>query len=378
MQENPLQKLRSFGQSVWLDLLSRHLIESGTLERLIDEDAVAGVTSNPAIFGKAIGESRDYDKALRPLAASGKSVEQIYESLVIDDIRQAADLLRPLYDELHGDDGYVSLEVSPLLARDTDGTLAEARWLWREVDRPNLMIKVPGTPEGLPAIQQLLREGINVNITLLFALPRYREVTEAFLAGLEMRVADREDIRQVASVASFFLSRIDVLVDAQLDAIVQDGGRRGELAGSLRGKAAIASAKVAYEIFEEVFSSPRYTRLAGQGARRQRLLWASTSTKTPGYSDTMYVEPLIGPQTVTTLPWETLKAYRDHGEPAARLKDGLAEAHGTLRLLGEVGIDLAEVTRQLEEEGIEKFRAPYEQVIEVLRKKHAAAMESAH
>jgi transaldolase len=376
MEENPLQKLNTFGQSLWLDLLSRRMLTSGGLRRLIEQDGVTGLTSNPAIFEKAFAESRDYRDAIRALVLAGKHAEEVYETLVVEDIQQAADLLRLRYDQSRGADGYVSLEVSPHLARDTDGSLAEARWLWRQVNRPNLMIKVPGTAEGLPAIQQLLNEGINVNITLLFGLPRYREVAQAYLEALESRVARGESLRQTASVASFFLSRIDTLVDSRLETIIQEGGPRANLAQGLRGKAAVASAKVAYEIFESIFASRRFGRLADHGANRQRLLWASTGTKNPAYADTMYVEPLIGPETVTTLPLETLDAYRDHGHPAPRLKEGLAEAHQTLQQLAETGVNLDEVTRQLEEEGITKFVTPFDRLMETLRRQQAAVLEA--
>lgn len=366
MTDNPLRRLHDFGQSPWLDFLSRGLIESGELARLIEEDGIAGVTSNPAIFEKAIVASNDYDDAIAELAAEGKNAQEIYEILTVEDVRSAADILRPMYDRTEGRDGYVSLEVNPHLARDTEGTLEEARRLWGKVDRPNLLIKVPATVEGLPAIEQLISEGINVNVTLLFGLPRYREVVEAYIAGLERRAASGSPVRGIASVASFFLSRIDVAIDPLLEEMIAAGGPKAEKARRLRGEVAIACAKVAYEIYRELFGGARFAALAERGARGQRLLWASTGTKNPDYPDTKYVEPLIGPDTVNTMPLETIEAYRDHGDPAPRLQEGLEQAHATLALLAEVGIDLDEVTAQLVEEGIEKFNRPYDKLLATL------------
>lgn len=373
MNKNPLLKLESFGQSVWLDSLSRHAITSGELKRLIDEDGLSGVTSNPSIFEKAIVGSRDYDEDIRSLALKSKTVDEIYQALTVRDIQMATDLFRPLYDRLDGKDGFVSLEVSPHLANDTDGTIAEARRLWAAVNRPNAFIKVPATREGLPAITQLISEGINVNITLLFGLPRYREVAQAYLAGLEARVAQGKPVKNVASVASFFLSRIDVLADPMLEKVK---GEKAELAAKLHGEVAVASAKVAAKIYEEIFSSERFKKPASSGARTQRLLWASTSTKNPNYPELKYVEPLIGPDTINTLPLETLEAYRDHGQPEIRLPDGLAEAQTTLHRLAEVGIDLNAVTQQLEDEGIQKFNKPYDILIAALEKARAGALAS--
>lgn len=376
MSDNPVRRLHDFGQSPWLDFLSRGLLQTGELARLIEEDGIAGVTSNPAIFEKAIVASDDYDEAIAELAAEGKNAQEIYELLTVADVQSAADLLRPLYDRTEGLDGYVSLEVDPHLALDTEGTLDEARRLHGKVDRPNLFIKVPATAEGLPAIEQLISEGLNVNVTLLFGLPRYREVAEAYIAGLERRAAAGEPVRGVASVASFFLSRIDVLIDPLLEEMMAAGEPRADQAKRLRGEVAIACAKIAYEIYHELFGGARFAALAERGARVQRLLWASTGTKNPDYPDTKYVEPLIGPDTVNTLPLETIEAYRDHGDPAARLEDGLAAAHATLDLLAEVGIDIDEVTAQLIEEGIDKFNKPYDKLIATLEEavgKHGAA-----
>jgi len=366
MSDNPLRRLHDFGQSPWLDFLSRGMLTTGELAGLLEEDGIAGVTSNPAIFEKAILASDDYDEAIAGLAAEGKSAQQIYEILTVEDVRSAADLMRPMYDESEGLHGYVSLEVNPHLARDTEGTLDEARRLWGKVDRPNLFIKVPATVEGLPAIEQLISEGINVNVTLLFGLPRYREVAEACIAGLERRAAGGGPVHGIASVASFFLSRIDVLIDPLLEEMIAAGGSDAEQAKRLRGEVAIACAKLSYEIYHELFGGARFAVLAGQGARVQRLLWASTGTKNPDYPDTKYVEPLIGPDTVNTLPLETIEAYRDHGDPASRLEDGLDEACATLDLLAEVGIDIDEVTAQLVEEGIDKFNKPYDKLLATL------------
>jgi len=369
MKENPLLTLRSLGQSVWLDYLHRDLLLSGELARLIDEDGLAGVTSNPAIFEKAIGESSTYDAAVIELDREGKSAVEVYEALAVEDIRGTADAFRPLFDRLQGEDGFVSLEVSPHLAYDSDATVAEARRLWESVSRPNVFIKIPATREGLDAIRRCIADGINVNVTLLFGLPRYHAVAEAFLAGLEDRRARGLPIKGVSSVASFFLSRIDVLVDQLLERKLAAGGRVGDTAGMLRGKTAVASAKMAYQIYREVFGTERFRALAAQGARSQRVLWASTGTKNPAYSDVKYVEPLIGPHTVNTMPVETLKAYRDHGNPAPRLEEGVDEARRVLERLTEVGIDLDAVTDQLEEEGVTKFVQPFDKLMKTIERK---------
>jgi transaldolase len=369
MGENPLLKLSTFGQSVWLDYIRRQMIESGELKKLIDADGLKGVTSNPAIFQKAIAGSTDYDKAIRTLGQAGKSVQEIYETLTVEDVGRAADVFRPLYDRVEGTDGFVSLEVNPHLARDTDGTIAEARHLWQALRRPNVLIKVPATKEGLPAIRQLISEGINVNVTLLFGLPRYREVAEAFIAGLEARAAQGRPLNRVASVASFFLSRIDVLLDPRLEKMAAAGGTQSQTARDLIGQVAIASAKEAYRIYQEIFGSPRFQKLAARGARPQRLLWASTSTKNPAYLDVKYVEPLIGPDTVNTLPPETLEAYRDHGDPASRLTEAVDRAASDLQRLPELGIDLNQATQQLEDEGVEKFNQPFDSLMATLETK---------
>ena len=374
MKANPLRRLGELGQSVWMDFIRRGMILSGELSRLIQEDGLRGITSNPSIFEKAISESHDYDEAIQSMVRQGKSVDLIYQGLTIEDIQITADLLIPVHQQTDGRDGFVSLEVSPHLAHDSVGTIAEARRLWLAVHRPNMMIKVPGTPEGLPAIRQLIGEGININVTLLFGLPRYRQVAEAYLAGLETLTARGEPLQNVASVASFFLSRIDVLIDPLLEKLMQSGSPRSELAASLRGEIAIASAKVAWEIYQEIFSSERFRLLAARGARTQRLLWASTGTKNPAYSDVKYVEPLIGPETVNTMPLETLQAYRDHGNPVTRLAEGLDNAHRVLQSLAELGISLDEETRQLEDEGVDKFIKPYDQLFSKLTDKRTALL----
>jgi len=368
MNSNPLSLIQDYGQSIWLDYLRRNLATSGELRRLIEEDGLKGMTSNPAIFEKVIDGSNDYSAAIRALALEGKRIEEIYDTLTIDDVQQAADIFRPVYDSTGGKDGFVSLEVSPHLANDTQRTIKEARRLWNALGRPNVLIKVPATLEGLPAITQLISEGINVNVTLLFGLDRYRDVADAYLTGLENRLAAGKTIDRIASVASFFLSRIDVMVDPMLDKLTGAGGPKGEKASSLRGQIAIASAKLAYQIYKEIYGSERYRRLADRGAHTQRLLWASTSTKNPEYSDVKYVEALIGPETVNTAPMETINAYRDHGEPEARLEANVDHYEGMLRELAELDIDITVIAQRLEDEGIEKFNAPYDRLMESLKK----------
>jgi transaldolase/glucose-6-phosphate isomerase len=375
MKENPLLKLEALGQSIWMDFIRRGMISSGQLKQLIEEDGLGGVTSNPSIFEKAIAGSHDYDDAIRALALEDKSIDQIYAVLTVEDIQRAADLFRPVYDRLNGADGFVSLEVSPYLAHDTSGTIAEARRLWLAVARPNVMIKVPATAEGLPAIQQLIGEEINVNITLLFGLPRYRQVAEAYIAGLETLAAKGKSLKSVASVASFFLSRIDVLLDPALEKTMASDNSKAALAATLHGEVAIYSAKAAYRIYKEIFESERFSKLKAQGAKTQRLLWASTSTKNPAYKDLKYVEALIGPETVNTIPLQTLAAYRDHGKPASRLTNEAEKASENLRRLGEVGIDLDAATQQLEDEGVQKFVKAFDLLRSTLKEKRAAALK---
>jgi transaldolase len=371
MKTNPLQQLGTLGQSIWLDYIRRDLIAGGGLRRTIEEDGLRGMTSNPAIFEKAIAESHDYDREIRAMALEGKDAGAIYETLSQRDVQSAADEFRPLYDSSDGNDGYVSLEVNPHLAHDTNGTIEEARRLSTALNRPNVLIKVPATAEGLPAIRQLISEGISVNVTLLFGLPRYRQVVEAYLAGIEARLAQGKAVKHIASVASFFLSRIDSLVDAQLDKIIEQGGKDADLAKMARGQVAIASAKTAYQIYKNIFGNDRFRKLADQGARVQRLLWASTSTKNPDYSDVKYVEALIGSDTVNTVPLETLDAYRDHGKPEARLEQDVWEACGVLDQLTKLGISIDNVTQQLEDEGVDKFNKPFDKLMEALKQRSA-------
>ncbi|MCA9444209.1 MAG: bifunctional transaldolase/phosoglucose isomerase, partial [Candidatus Omnitrophica bacterium] len=370
---NSLKHLADYGQSIWLDYLRRQLVVGGELDRLIEEDGLRGMTSNPKIFEKAIGGSHDYDVDIRALALQGNSVSEVYESLSVEDVQSAADKFRPLYEESNGDHGFVSLEVNPHLARDTEGTIKEAKHLWNALNRPNVFIKVPATVEGLPAIRRLIAQGVNVNVTLLFGLPRYRKVAEAYIAGLEDRAGDGAPLDRIRSVASFFLSRIDVLVDPMLEKIMKGDDADADLAKELHGEVALSSAKVAYQIYREIFSSERFQKLAALGAQEQRLLWASTSTKNPEYSDIKYIEPLIGEKTINTTPPETLNAYRDHGDPKSRLEEDVEKARETLDRLPDLEIDIDEVTQQLVEEGIEKFNKPFDKLMDTLEKEMAAA-----
>jgi transaldolase len=357
MATNKVKEIHSFGQSIWLDFIDRAIIASGNLKKLIDEDGVRGVTSNPAIFEKAITSSSDYDADIRKLADGNKTNEEIFFGLAISDIKQATDIFKPLYEESKGGDGYVSLEVSPFLALDDEGTTKQAEELWKAVDRKNVMIKIPGTKPGLSAIRKSIAKGININVTLLFGLPRYKEVTEAYISGLEDHLAAGHSIGHISSVASFFLSRIDVLVDPLLD-------EKG--LGDLKGEVAIASAKKAYEIYKQAFSGPRWEKLAAHGAQPQRLLWASTSSKNPAFKDTKYVEALIGPNTVDTAPLETIEAFRDHGVAANTLEQDLDKSTEILNKLKTAGIDIDKLTQQLEDEGIEKFNKPFEKLLQAI------------
>lgn len=376
MKKNPLLRLRDFGQVVWLDYIHRHMIASGELSRLIQEDGLCGVTSNPSIFEKAIVESHDYDEAIKTMALEGKRPEAILENLTVKDVGDAADLFRKVYDQSDGRDGFVSLEVNPHLAHDTEATIREARRLWADLLRPNVFIKVPATLEGLPAVRRLTGEGINVNVTLLFGLPRYRQVAEAYISGLEDRVAAGKPVDRLISVASFFLSRIDVLVDPLLEEKIKAGGKDAKTAGRLCGQIAIASAKKAYKIYKEIAGAEVFAGLASRKAGPQRVLWASTSTKNPDYQDVKYVEALIGPDTINTMPLETLKAYRDHGRPEPRLEQNMEEAERMLQDLAAVGIDIDRVTQQLEDEAVEKFDKPYDQLMKTLTEKVEALQRS--
>ncbi|MEY9155199.1 transaldolase [Bradyrhizobium japonicum] len=355
---NPVKELEKHGQAVWLDFLARGFIAKGDLKRLIDTDGVKGVTSNPSIFEKAIGSSDEYDAPIgKALKRGDRTVADLFEAVAIEDIQNAADVLRPVYDRLKGGDGYVSLEVSPYLAMDTAGTVAEARRLWKDVDRKNLMVKVPATPEGLPAIETLIGDGISINITLLFARDVYLQVAEAYLAGLEKYVAGGGDPSHVASVASFFVSRIDSVVDKQLDekiARANDPSEKERLA-ALKGKVAIANAKVAYQDYKRLFSGPRWDKLAAKGAKPQRMLWASTGTKNKDYSDVLYVEELIGPDTINTVPPATLDAFRDHGKPRDSLEENVDDARRVLEELERSGVSLEAITKELVKDGVKQF-----------------------
>lgn len=356
-----MQQLADLGQSVWLDYIQRSLITSGELAHYVKE-GLRGMTSNPAIFEKAIAETEDYNQPIHILASHGKTTQEIYENLVIEDIRMAADVLRPVFDHTEGEDGYVSLEVNPHLAHDSQATIQEAQRLFKTVDRPNLMIKVPATQEGMPAIRELITEGINVNVTLIFSLQQYKQVTAAYLAGLEQHLAKTGHINRIASVASFFVSRIDVKVDGLLNKV----GTPDALA--LRGKLGIAYAKNIYQNFKETFNGPRWKALSGKGARFQRVLYGSTSTKDPNYSDVMYVDNLIGAHTVNTVPPKTLSAFLDHGTVAVTLDKNVALAYDELHQVENLGIHMDEVTRQLLDEGIDKFNKPYDHLIEAIEK----------
>ena len=362
---NPLVRLGELGQSPWYDFITRDLVTSGELARLIREDGLLGMTTNPTIFEKAIAGSDVYDDDVRRLAATGRSPVEIVEAVTVADVRAACDVFAPVYARTGGRDGLVSIEVSPTLARDTDGTIREAERLWGAVGRPNAMIKIPGTREGLAAVTHCIAAGINVNVTLLFSVARYEEVAAAFAEGLEIRVARRLPIERLASVASFFLSRVDTMVDPMFD-------RVGGAARELRGTTAIANAALAYAAFRRLSAEPRWTALAARGARPQRPLWASTSTKDPRYSDVHYVEPLIAPHTVNTLPPETFAAYRDHGRPEVRIHSAIARAEARQADLARLGISLAEVTARLEVEGVSKFAGSYESLLRGIEAKMEA------
>ncbi|AMR30762.1 transaldolase [Mucilaginibacter sp. PAMC 26640] len=358
MATNNVKQIHDFGQSIWLDFIDRQILSTGKLKQMIDEDGLRGVTSNPAIFEKAISSSSDYDADIAALKKEGQTTEELFFELAVKDIQDACDVFDSVYnDEVVGADGYVSLEVSPFLALDTEGTAKQAELLWEKVDRKNVMIKIPGTQPGLAAIRQTIAKGINVNVTLLFGLERYEAVTEAYISGLEDHLAAGHKIAHISSVASFFLSRIDVIVDPLLEA-------KGEK--DLVGEIAIASAKKAYEIYKRVFSTERWKKLEAEGAKPQRLLWASTGSKNPAFKDTKYVEALIGPDTVDTVPLETVDAFRDHGVAANTLENGLDEATAALAKLKELGIDLDAITQQLEDEGIEKFNKPFEKLLKAI------------
>jgi transaldolase len=369
MSKNPLVELGTCGQSAWYDNIRRALIASGELQRMIEQDNVTGVTSNPSIFEKAIAGSDDYQEAIAGLVAKGATTEEIYEALAFEDIAATADLLRPVYDRAQGDDGYVSIEVSPHLAQDTEGTMAQAKRIFRTLERPNVMIKVPATPAGLPAITALIADGVNVNVTLIFAVDGYEQVAEAYLAGLEGRLARGRSLGKVASVASFFVSRIDTIVDKWLE-------RHGHATPDLLGKAAVASAKLVYEKYRAIFGGDRFAALKAEGARVQRPLWGSTSTKNPAYSDVLYVEELIGPDTVNTIPHQTLGAFRDHGRAGPTLTKDVDAAHATLARLAELGLDMTGVTDELQEQGVLAFARAFDSLMASIEEKRRAFLQA--
>jgi transaldolase len=364
MKTNHVRQLAQLGQAVWYDFIRRDLYRGSELRRLIEEDGLQGMTSNPTIFQKAIAGSELYDDDIRRMGAAGKSPSEIFEALAVADVCAAADTFRPQFDAAAGNTGFVSIEVQPRLAGDTAGTVEEARRLWAACARPNVMVKIPATAAGIPAIARCLAEGININITLLFSVARYRQVMDAYLGALEERIAAGKPIDRLRSVASFFVSRVDTLTDAKLDGLTRAGN---DQARALRGKLAIANAKVAYQAFEEVFGGPRFARIAG--ASRQKPLWASTSTKDPAYPKLYYVEPLIAPDTVNTMPPETFAEYRDRGDPRIRIRDDLEEARAVFPALARLGLDADDITGALEKDGVEKFTRSYDSVVAAVAEK---------
>jgi transaldolase len=373
--QHPLRRLADLGQSVWYDYIRRDLYQGSELKRLIEEDELRGMTSNPTLFAKAITGTELYDDDIHSLTAKGTSAAAIFEALSVEDVRRSADVFRPVYESTGGDDGFVSIEVRPQLARDTEGSIDEARRLWNACDRPNVMVKIPATAEGIPAIRQCLADGININITLLFSVSRYRQVMEAYLSSMEERVAAEQPVDRIRSVASFFVSRVDTNADKKLDVVANDASRSDrerQIARDLRGKVAIANARIAYKAFEEVFRSPRFAGLKRKGVHLQRPLWASTSTKDPAFPNLYYVEALVAPDSVDTMPPETFAAYRDHGDPRVRIHEGLREAHAAFESLAELKIDEQRISLDLEEEGARKFVDSYEKVIKAIHDKHAS------
>jgi transaldolase len=384
MAKNALWDLRKYGQSVWYDSISRGIIGSGQLQSLVEDDAVVGVTSNPTIFEAALGGSADYDENIRALAEAGEDADAIFRRVSTDDIRQACDVLKPIYEATNHEDGRVSIEVGPGLAHDTETTKQEARNLWQIVDRPNVMIKIPGTHEGVPAIEEMIYEGLSINVTLLFAVSMYEKVMEAYITGLERRAAENKPLDQIFSVASFFVSRVDTMVDKELDAKIaatEDSAEQERLR-ALHGKAAIANAKLAYQAFKRVFSetNPRWQALAAKGANVQRPLWASTSTKNKAYPDTLYIAELVGPQTVNTIPESALKAFADHGEVrGSTVEQDVEAARAAIAGLAEAGVDLNDITEnRLVAEGVASFAKSFDNLIGALAKKRDAILAEQH
>lgn len=381
MTDNPLLQLKPLEQSVWYDNIDRRQLVSGQFKRLLDEDGVSGVTANPTIFQKSISQGQAYDEQVTKLIKAGKSTSDIYEALIIQDIQTVADMLHTIYETTNRQDGFVSLEVSPDLAHDTEGTLAEVRRFWKMVNRPNLMIKIPGTPEGIPAVHQALTEGINVNITLIFSIDDYRQVAEAYISALEERNAAGQDISHIASVASFFVSRVDTLVDKLLEDKIKATNDKTEQQKlkSLEGKAAIANARLVYEDFKHIFGTPRFETLRHSGAHVQRPLWASTSTKNPAYRDVLYAEELIGPNTVDTMPLETIENFRDHGRVILTVENDLPQARAVFEALEQVGIHYDQVTKQLQDEGVQKFADSFHELFQgIEQKKQAIEQQVTH
>jgi len=369
MKDNPFIKLGALGQSIWLDFIRNDMIVSGELRELIEEDGLRGLTSNPSVFEKAITESHIYDRDIRDLALEKKNAEGIYETLSQRDIQKAADEFRRLYEMTNGKDGYVSLEINPHLAYDTSGTIEEARRLWTALDRPNVFITVPATDQGLPAIQQLISEGINVNATLIFGLPRYKQVINSYISGITARMDQGNPLRNVTSVASFFLSRKDSVIDPIEEEFVALGGEQAHFATNIRGQVAISSAKVAYQIYKQTFESEQFGKLAEKGAMPQRLMWASTSHEIPESGDIRYIEALIGPGTINAITPEMLTLYRKHGKPAPRLEDDLERAHWVLSELLEVGIDIKKIISKLEDDGIAEYIKSFDKLMDYIAKK---------
>ncbi len=376
MAINRMKELARLGQSIWLDNISRNLLTSSGLRALID-DGLLGMTSNPTIFEKAIAGSRDYDEALQRLIAGGASVDEIFDALTLEDVGMAADEFRHVYDRTGGGDGYVSIEVAPTLAHDTERTLDEARRLWRALDRPNILVKVPATRAGMPAIERLLGEGININVTLMFSMTHYEAVAESHIRGLEARAAAGQPIDHIASVASFFVSRVDTMVDALLAAIVREEGPDAGLATSLMGKAAVANSKLVYERFRQIYDGQRFAALKARGARLQRVLWASTSAKNPNFPDTLYVDTLIGPDTVNTVPPDTYAAIQDHAFVRRTVDQDMDTARRVVSDLARLGIDLNEVGERLSIEGVDKFTKSYEQLLGAIAAKRDELMPAA-
>jgi transaldolase/glucose-6-phosphate isomerase len=367
--KNPLIELEKYGQSIWLDNISRDMLIKGELKRLRDEDGLSGVTSNPSIFQKAMASGHAYDNQIKKILSGNPDISaaNLFETLAVKDIQDATDVLKPVYDKTNGHDGFVSIEVSPELAYDTDATVADATRLHRKVGRPNVMIKIPATQEGLPAIRKMISNGVCINVTLIFSPTVYEQVVDAYISGLEDRIKKGESIKNIASVASFFISRIDTAVDKQLEA---KGNK------NLQGKIAIANAKLVYEKAKELFGSERFKKLEKEGAKKQRLLWASTSTKNPEYSDILYVEELIGKDTVNTLPPATLDAYRDHGNPASRIETNLYTAKDEMTKIADLGIDFEAVTRKLTDDGVVLFADSFNELVSAIEKKKGEVLQT--